>query len=147
MKAKSVFLLLSGLLTLLPATGNAQQFSLTPGYWSINGNGYQGVLYIYSITSSGAVNATMSGYPLVPAGTSNALRGYWDERSRRLTLLRVLSPDPAGPVIQIYTGYLYPQSILNPNGPKRLAGVFEGPVAGAGGSADHTAFGWSADRL
>ena len=145
MKRTSVLFLLLGLVMMLPVTGHAQQFSLPTGYWSINGNGYQGVLYISSIDSSGAVSASMWGYPLVPYGASNIVRGYWDERSHRLTLMRVISSDPTTPVVQVYTGYLYAQNILNPSGPKRLAGVFEGPVAGAGGSADHTVWGWSAD--
>ena len=99
------------------------------GPWNINGNGFLGNLWIEGFDAAGN---------LLPSSTDF---GFWDDRSGKLTFMRVI--DPADPsTFQIYTGYLMePQ----PDAPLAFAGSFEA-FAGTGAVAERVLYGWYAIR-
>jgi hypothetical protein len=129
MKALPVLLLL-----LVPAANAA---SLPLGNWSVDANGFTGVLTISSIDVAGNVTGTIFGDPI---------RGFWNEAARELVFYRVIggtvvSTNPS--LLQVYTAYLFPAFVLAPFGSQRLAGSFEA-FAGTGGTAPRHTFGWYA---
>jgi|SRR5580765_4044175 len=104
------------------------------GPWNINGNGFPGLLWIEGFDVAGN---------LLPSSTvyGQSIFGFWDDRSGKLTFMRLI--DPAVPSsFQIYTGYLMePQ----PNASLAFAGSFEA-FAGTGAVAERVIYGWYAVR-
>ena len=100
------------------------------GTWQILADGWKGILTIPTIDDSGNLGGDAKVF-------DQPIFGFWDEASRKLTFTR-MGADPT--TAQIYTGYLMAGQHLT--GPT-LAGFFEA-FAGAGGSARHNVFGWSA---
>jgi kumamolisin len=104
------------------------------GFWTINGNGFPGVLAIPSIDPQGNLGAgsTVYGQPIF---------GFWDDPAQKLTFMRVITPtDPT--TFQVYTGYLMrPQP--GSGQPVTLAGAFEA-FQGTGAVAQRSVFGWYA---
>jgi hypothetical protein len=104
------------------------------GLWKINANGFSGTLLIGGADTQGNLSES--------SVFDNAISGFWDETSQKLTFIRVLSSD--NPLTsQIYTGYLIPP----PSGQhtRALAGSFEA-FRDAGGTAQRTLFGWFATQ-
>jgi hypothetical protein len=110
------------------------------GYWSVNGNGFTGSMYI-AVDAAGRVTGTLFGNPI---------KGFWSESSQRLMFYRAIGSTNGGLTmsptnIQIYTAYKFPASASYPNGSKRLAGSFEA-FLGTGATATRNVFGWYASQ-
>lgn len=101
--------------------------ALKSGSWSINGNGFSGTFVVGGVDPAGNLtNCSAFG---------NKVIGFWDEQSRKLTFLRIVTPSDPG-TYQVYTGYLMTDL-------KTLAGSFVA-FSGSGGTAQQPVFGWSA---
>ena len=110
--------------------------ALLTGTWSMNGNGHLGQLIINSVDAQGKLNGTVYG---------QAIEGFWDDRSQKITFIRVTSTtDPSR--LQIYTGFQF-KTPPNPGGGQNfsytLSGYFEA-FAGTGAVAHRTLYGWYA---
>ena len=104
--------------------------ALLTGTWSMNGNGHLGQLIINSVDAQGKLNGTVYG---------QAIEGFWDDRSQKITFIRVTSTtDPSR--LQIYTGFQF-KTPPNPGGGQNfsytLSGYFEA-FAGTGAVAHRT---------
>jgi hypothetical protein len=109
-----------------PATTAASTPIIPDGTWSINANGYVGVLEVTSIDIVGNLTGTLFGTPIT---------GYWDGSARRMTF----ETKKASIEIQVYTGYLVQE------GPTAiLAGSFEA-FSGTGATATRDVYAWRAE--
>ncbi len=109
---------------------------LPEGTWNINANSFTGNLIVTSVSANGVLEGTVFG---------NQIEGFWDDRSQKITFLRV-PPSGTPNAIQVYTGFLF-QNPRNPGGGDNvtftLTGFFEA-FAGTGGNAERTLYGWFA---
>ena len=112
--------------------------ALPLGDWQINANGFAGILRIASVDAQGNVHGTLTFQNQPPNQLDNV--AFWDDTSKELTFIRV--SNPANPsTLQIFTGYWFPESHTQPNGPSELTGSFEA-FNGGGGSASRFLYGW-----
>ena len=114
------------LLIIMPLFAKAQ---LAPGSWTINANGYTGLLVIRSV-NNGAVAATLY---------DDEATGTWEPDTRKITLKRL----QAGAVIQTFTGFLFTHT-ENPTAGQTLAGTFQDHTTA--GPTGHPVQGWYAQR-
>src|SRR5947207_1324080 len=117
-----------------PRIAQGKEQSMLPGpvgTWTVNGNGYPGVLVIRSIDADGNLaHSTIYDQPIF---------GFWDDRGQKLTFMRLINRnDPT--TFQIFTGYLM-QGVND--GSLALAGSFEG-FSGTGAVAERVIYGWYA---
>lgn len=110
--------------------------SLPVGKWSVNGNGFEGILNIKSVDKKGVLTGTIFNQPI---------EGFWDDTSKKITFMRIIAADKPS-TLQIYTGYLF----QTPNRPApgqdttfTLTGSFEA-FAGTGAVAERILYGWLA---
>jgi hypothetical protein len=117
--------------------------ALPLGDWSINGNGYTGVLHIAS-ENNGAVTGTLTMANEPPDQLNNNI-AFWNDTSKELRFIRARNPaDPS--TFEIYTGFLFPENHAQPNnGRSELAGYFEA-FTDSGGSPSRSLFGWFASH-
>jgi hypothetical protein len=74
--------------------------ALPTGRWSINANGYTGILLIRGVDGVGNLDAEVT----LAGGGPNPVTGFWDDTSKKITFIRVVNRnDP--PQNQIYTGF------------------------------------------
>jgi hypothetical protein len=112
--------------------------SLPLGTWEVNAGGDRGPLQIVSVSREGELRGTLFGKTMV---------GFWDERSQKVTFVRILNPaDPS--TVQLYTGYLF----RTPGGLRgvgaatyTLAGSFTA-LAGTGATTVRAVYGWYAQQ-
>jgi hypothetical protein len=101
------------------------------GTWNINGNGFDGSLYIDNVgVDGGLLSSTAYG---------QTITGFWDDIAQRLSFVRATQPgDPSS--YQIYTGYMMQNQS---DGKLAMAGSFEA-FKGTGAVARRTVYGWYA---
>ena len=110
--------------------------SLPTGTWKIVANGLQGELNINSVDGEGNLDANM----VIQGTPESQLIGLWDDSAQKIAFFRVL--DPASPVTQVYTGFLFDNSRDQPtNLTYTLTGFFE---ALQSVPAHRTLYGWFA---
>jgi len=104
--------------------------NLPIGNWTVNANGFHGVLHISGVNGLGVIQpgSTIFGNPIV---------GFYDSTSARINFIRVLAAGPTSQ--QVYNGYLF-RDTSNPF-LFELAGEFTA-YQGSGGVAQRIDYGW-----
>jgi hypothetical protein len=108
--------------------------NLPIGDWTVNANGFHGVLHISGVDGVGVIQpgSTIFGNPIV---------GFYDSTSARISFIRVLAANPTSQ--QVYNGYLF-KDTSNPF-LFELAGEFAA-YQGGGGVAQRIDYGWFASK-
>jgi hypothetical protein len=111
--------------------------------WTLFANGYSGPL-VLNVDTAGNVTGTAYADP-----HKQLLKGFWTDSSGRLIFYLLpsgfgLNSAPADE-IQIYTGYVHPCAVSDPNGARCIDGYFEA-FAAVGGNPSRNVFGWRATK-
>jgi len=108
--------------------------NLPVGNWTVNANGFHGVLHISGVDGVGNIQpgSTIFGNPIV---------GFYDSTSARINFIRVLGAGATSE--QVYNGYLF-KDTSNPF-LLELAGEFTA-YQGSGGVAQRIDYGWFASK-
>ena len=117
------------LLTTALVIGAAAQAASPAGIWSVNANGFAGVMSL-SVDAAGNVTGTFLGSPV---------KGFWTDSAARLVFFRAVGAN--FDQVQIYEGYLHPCKWVPTDTGRCIEPSYQA-FNGTGAPVSRTVFGW-----